>query len=286
MEIFEKVNPCHPDKVADRIAGAIVDLAYSKQENPKIAVELTLGHEVCCIIAESSVIIKPGEIKKIVNRIAPEIKKFLIRFVPQDEILSKNQEGRIRCGDNGYFIGLPTKNYQQSLTDLTHALYSLTRSDGKLLWGEDGKITVCQSNLDADVIKSAVYVPDIVINPLGSWTGGTGVDAGAVNRKLGSDLGDAVRGAGLHGKDLSKADVTLNILAHLFAEKYKAKITIACSIGDEDVTVIIKEPSGNSRVTLTFEEAVNIAHSYIKNLGGFEKFAEWGLIRPTQEKAV
>ena len=28
--MFEKVNPNHPDKVADRIAGAIVDLAYSK----------------------------------------------------------------------------------------------------------------------------------------------------------------------------------------------------------------------------------------------------------------
>ena len=26
---FEKVNPAHPDKIADRIAGAIVDLAYS-----------------------------------------------------------------------------------------------------------------------------------------------------------------------------------------------------------------------------------------------------------------
>lgn len=28
--MFEKVNPCHPDKVADKIAGALVDLAYKK----------------------------------------------------------------------------------------------------------------------------------------------------------------------------------------------------------------------------------------------------------------
>lgn len=28
--MFEKVNPAHPDKVADRIAGAMVDLAYRK----------------------------------------------------------------------------------------------------------------------------------------------------------------------------------------------------------------------------------------------------------------
>ena len=30
--MFEKVNPKHPDKIADRIAGAIVDLAYKKNE--------------------------------------------------------------------------------------------------------------------------------------------------------------------------------------------------------------------------------------------------------------
>ena len=38
--MIEKVNPSHPDKVADRIAGAIVDLAYNKQDNPKVAVEV------------------------------------------------------------------------------------------------------------------------------------------------------------------------------------------------------------------------------------------------------
>ena len=30
--MIEKVNPKHPDKVADRIAGAIVDLAYTKED--------------------------------------------------------------------------------------------------------------------------------------------------------------------------------------------------------------------------------------------------------------
>ena len=29
MLMFEKVNPAHPDKVADRIAGAVVDIAYT-----------------------------------------------------------------------------------------------------------------------------------------------------------------------------------------------------------------------------------------------------------------
>ena len=52
--MFEKVNPKHPDKIADRIAGAIVDLAYKKNENPKCAVEVLIGHDKCHIIAETS----------------------------------------------------------------------------------------------------------------------------------------------------------------------------------------------------------------------------------------
>ena len=47
------------------------------------------------------------------------------------------------------------------------------------------------------------------INPLGDWTGGTDVDTGATNRKLGSDMADSITGGGLHGKDLSKADVSV-----------------------------------------------------------------------------
>ena len=32
--MFEKVNPSHPDKIADRIAGALVDMAYAQRKNP------------------------------------------------------------------------------------------------------------------------------------------------------------------------------------------------------------------------------------------------------------
>ena len=52
--MIEKVNPSHPDKLADRIAGALVDLAYRKARNPKIAVEVLLGHGRCHIIIETS----------------------------------------------------------------------------------------------------------------------------------------------------------------------------------------------------------------------------------------
>ena len=52
--MFEKVNCMHPDKIADRIAGAMVDIAYNHQENPKVATEILIGHGHAHIIAESS----------------------------------------------------------------------------------------------------------------------------------------------------------------------------------------------------------------------------------------
>ena len=52
--MFEKVNPCHPDKVADRIAGAIVDLCYTKCKNPKVACEALIGHGECTLQIETS----------------------------------------------------------------------------------------------------------------------------------------------------------------------------------------------------------------------------------------
>ena len=54
--MIEKVNPSHPDKMADRIAGAIVDLAYKNNSNPKIAVEVLIGHGKCHAIIETTAI--------------------------------------------------------------------------------------------------------------------------------------------------------------------------------------------------------------------------------------
>ena len=106
---------------------------------------------------------------------------------------------------------------------------------------------------------------DSIVNPLGDWTGGTDVDTGATNRKLGSDMADGVTGGGLHGKDLSKADVSVNIYAFLKAQETNEVVKICCAIGD-------KEIDGKP-----YDEVVKIAKEYIESIGGFEKFAEWGL---------
>lgn len=115
--MIEKVNPSHPDKVADRIAGAIVDMAYKAEENPKIAVEVLVGHEVCHVIIETTSSIDEREVADAIDRIAGDI-GYDIVIVPQDAHLAENQEGKIRCGDNGIFKGLPLTEEQKELSSV------------------------------------------------------------------------------------------------------------------------------------------------------------------------
>ena len=119
--------------------------------------------------------------------------------------------------------------------------------------------------VDLNESKRQEMYKEAIINPLGEWTGGTDVDTGATNRKLGSDMADSVTGGGLHGKDLSKADVSVNIYAFLKAQETGNPVELCCAIGDETI-------DGKP-----YEEIVEIARKYIAEIGGFEKFAEWGL---------
>ena len=316
--MFEKVNPQHPDKVADRIAGAIVDLAYAKSENPKVAAEVLLGHGLCSLQIETSERLTAEELEAIVHRIAGEEVEVRALIVPQDVHLADNQAGAVRCGDNGIFRGCAPTHEQKLLTAIATSIYDRYPTDGKYLIGkykpnlkkaigergrdqivpsdEDTRsyaVTICQSNATYDEIlktfhdffegngggKVSPHVSTLkgkdgltryysaLINPLGPWTGGTDVDCGATNRKLGSDMGDGVTGGGLHGKDLSKADVSVNIWAYLESIRTGKEVTACCSIGDETVCGI------------PYADIVEQARLYIHSLGGFERFAEWGLIR-------
>lgn len=269
--MFEKVNPSHPDKLADRIAGALVDLAYEKKRNPKIAVEVLLGHGKCSIIAETSIEINEDKVISSVKRITGndgiEVE---YREYKQDPHLSDNQKTKLRCGDNGIFKGVPTTAEQKELSNIAHQIYWELPHDGKyILNKENNSLIVCQSNAGNKAIMNVIPEAssyNLVINPLGYWTGGINVDSGATNRKLGSDMGDAVTGGGLHGKDLTKADVSVNIYAYIKAQKTNAPVELYCAIGDETID------------GLPYVEIVNIARQFIEEKGGFEKFAEWGLL--------
>lgn len=240
-----------------------MDVAYQKEKNPKIAVEVLLGHGHCFVTIESSVRITREEVCQVVKRIAG-IEKVKLVFAYQDKFLAGNQKGKIRCGDNGIFKGMPVTTDEQYLTDFAIKLYQACPFDGKYIY-DSGKLIICQSNIHTKDLQDKF--PHAIVNPLGDWTGGSDVDSGATNRKLGSDMGGSVTGGGLHGKDLSKADVSINIYAFLKAQETRKPVELSCAIGDEYV-------DGKP-----YSEIVEIARHYINELGGFEKFAEWGLIR-------
>ena len=319
--MFEKVNPSHPDKVADRIAGAVVDLCYTKNKNPKVACEVLIGHGECNIQVETSEQISAEDIGAIVERIAGEDIETRALIVPQDCHLAANQRQGVRCGDNGIFKGVPPTHEQRLLTAIAASIYGQHPFDGKYIIGrfdyqnfirpsEGGKgskaVTICQSHATEEEIaelwnkfweqRGAKAVPrrpnrsgidncyrhdaygafSVKINPLGEWTGGPNTDSGATNRKLGSDMGDGVTGGGLMGKDLSKCDVSVNIVCFLKAVHSGQVVTAICSIGDENVTF---QYAGGKTETETFADVVEQARLYVHTLGGFEKFSEWGLIR-------
>ena len=280
--MFEKVNPCHPDKVADRIAGAIVDLCYTKCKNPKVACEVLIGHGECTLQIETSERLTAEELEAIVHRIAGEDIEVRALIVPQDVHLAANQQQGVKAGDNGIFKGCAPTHEQKLLTAIAASIYDRHPYDGKYIIQGKGRlaapefdVTICQSHLSREQepelrehLKNAYGIHLPTINPLGEWTGGPNTDSGATNRKLGSDMGEGVTGGGLHGKDLSKADVSVNIWCYLESIRTGHQVTASCSIGDETVNGI------------PYSEIVEKARLYIHTIGGFEKFAEWGLIRP------
>ena len=326
--MFEKVNPGHPDKMADRLAGAVVDLVYERaggltKANPRVACEVMAGHGRVDVQIETSLgrmDVRAEDIDPLIRRLFGERVVGNVLIAPQDAHLSENQtrglrsktfespdgtgdgvsQGQrvMRCGDNGIFKGVPPTHEQQLLTDVVADIYKVFPYDGKytihIPQGEQfAEITACQShvftdrdtedllvaawgnNRNDDPIFSGIWT----INPLGPWTGGIDVDCGCTNRKLGSDMGDGVTGGGLMGKDLSKADVSVNIVCFLKAVASGQVVTAICSIGDENVTFTYAD---GTQETERFADIVEQARLYIlTDCGGsFERFAEWGLIRP------
>lgn len=292
--MFEKVSPLHPDKIADRIAGAIVDYAYTLENDPKIAVEVLIGHNDCTVQIESNVDKKLDitELSKIIIDITQN-EELGIHYIinPQDEHLADNQKKEMRCGDNGIFLGRPKTSEESLLTKLVQKRYTRDKSDAKYIYDENRDyIVACEGghpkyefqpshnyeSFSNDASLTMLQKLRIIYNPLGNWTGGINVDTGATNRKLGSDMGRSVTGGGLHGKDLSKADVSVNIFCFLWANRLRKDVTASCAIGDK--TVEVNFGDGDYQY-IPFKEIVEVARNYIKEIGGFEKFAEYGLIR-------
>lgn len=272
MQITEKVSPLHPDKVADRIAGALVDYCYKLQKNPKCAFEVLIGHGHCFVTGETSVKIPWTFVGGVAEKISGEkLKEVRYVEVPQDEHLAKNQK-ELRCGDNGVFAGFPMPQIHKNAKAVCEQLYNKYPFDGKIIINDTThEMTICWSNTKNEQIRE-MFPEATLINPIGEWTGGTNVDTGITGRKLASDfygIEHPLGGGTMHGKDLSKADCSVNIYCFLKAQELKLPLKAICSIGDKDVLI-------NGQL-VPFAEIVETAREYINKIGGFEQLAKWGL---------
>lgn len=175
--MIEKVNPQHPDKIADRIAGALVDYTYTQSDMPKIAVEVLIGHGKVTIIAETSVIIPQETVEAIVQRISG-VKNVEYIEVPQDPHLAGNQSEKPRTGDNGIFKGVPTDEEVKELSEISKTIYGVFPTDGKYILDiAKNRLIICQSQATDQQIQELLGEKyELTINPLGYWTGGTDVD--------------------------------------------------------------------------------------------------------------
>lgn len=296
--MFEKVNPSHPDKIADRIAGAIVDIIKGLSPKAKVAAEVLAGHGNVHAIVETSFYdtdkaVQP--IKDAIDRICAveklENNKIKIDIVPQDVALEEN-EG---VGDNGVYYAKPITKEQAALARLASNIYSIYHTDGKYLIapyprGHGAVITICQSHGDSAQIRGAAHdfaesdeylqreQTIVKVNPLGDWTGGLDVDCGVTNRKLGSDLGyGSLGGGGLSGKDCSKGDVAINIWAFLLAQYQRQEVNACCTIGGLSVRYCL---DGGEWLVIPYRHVKLVAEYYIGVLGGYEALSTWGLIQP------
>lgn len=265
--MLEKVNPSHINKIADRIAGAMVDEAYRHQDFPNVSVEVMIGHGICDIIAETSYEFSKEFINQTVERITND--KHVRVFFSQS-IVEPIDIDNIKCGDNACVSVLPLSDEEKTLSRLAREVYSHYPTSGKYFINNNiNKIIICQSESNSEVFRQQLVSRDseIIINPLGDYNIDSNKTTGSNNSQLFSDLGRTLGTVALHGRDATNTDVVLAVYAFLKAQESKQVVTVSCCIGDDTI-----EGYPFSAICKA------VRHHILNQIGGFEKMAEWGLL--------
>ena len=176
--------------MADRLAGAVVDLVYERaggltKANPRVACEVMAGHGRVDVQIETSLgrlDLRADDLDPLIHRLFGERVEGNVLIAPQDPHLSDNQTRGLRCGDNGIFKGCPPTEEQRVLTAIAATMWENFKSDGKYLLGrylpnlekaigergrdqivpsdEDTRsyaVTICQSNATYDEILKTFH---------------------------------------------------------------------------------------------------------------------------------
>ena len=156
--MFEKVNAGHPDKMADRLAGAVVDLVYERaggadESEPPRSLRGDGGARQGGRTDRDEpwpTGLAADDLDPLIHRLFGERVEGNVLIAPQDPHLSDNQTHGLRCGDNGIFKGCPPTEEQRVLTAIAATIYGSIPYDGKyIIEQRDGQwdLTVCQSHL-------------------------------------------------------------------------------------------------------------------------------------------
>lgn len=268
MKTAEYVSPKHPDKIADQISDAIVDLCLSKDPDARVAVEVLGGHGRVRIIGESSLFPFPlEEAKRIVNRIAgPDLDIEIYIEKQSPEIAQGVDTGG--AGDQGIMIGYACDDNPYMLPqelalarELCQRIYQVFPYDGKTqITLDDSKnimaVVASFQNAPASELEKMVKYwldskdkkwesPAIYVNPAGDWkVGGFDADTGLTGRKLMVDnYGPQINVGGgcFSGKDGTKVDrsgayiarkIAVDLLVKHNAKAVKVKLAYAIGVAD------------------------------------------------------
>lgn len=252
-----KVSPNYVGKVADRIAGAIVDHAYELKKNPKIRVDVTINDSFCLIVVYSSCHIGESVVKEIVKRISG------IENVKYDFTLIDGYNKDFSCSENVSVKARIEGDNDRRVVSVCNDIFNHT-DDQVCCEFEYPNMTIRTSKkIDLDKVDFCVNHNDISMkvvsddfNPKSSMS----------NTSTVSDMGMIV--TYLHGRDVFNPHVSLAIYAYLLAEKKGGEVCISCKKGDTIVNGV------------KYTSIVNKVKKYINGVGGFEKLAEWGMYRP------
>lgn len=255
-----KVTPSTVNKLADRIAGAVVDLAYTKKEDSWTVCDVLLDKRFCFVSLETEVEIMDHEIERIVRTLS-ENSSLPLHITRRSPCFS-SEEVSTKCIGMRSFCAAPLSPEQSSLAGLAEMVFYRNGSAGRYV-NRDSKIFAYMKSDNSfadDLYARLEGKVNFVLLELKD-------SAGASNRELASDLGSCYLGGGVCGKCTAHPDVAVAIYAFLKASAEHRPVAVHCSFMDDEV-------DGRP-----YQEIVAMAKSYIVEVGGFERLAEWGLIR-------
>jgi S-adenosylmethionine synthetase len=247
MRTAECVTPKHPDKMADQISDAILDLCLQYDDSSRVAIEVLGGHGEVYICGEltTGALIPDKAIAKIVERIVGyEPKKLIINIVKQSPEITQGVDTG-GAGDQGIMKGYACDDNEEMIPQEMYLARSLCKFlfekypyDGKTqITLADGKIetlvasfqNVPKKELEASVLEWLTNESptghtqpfNLHCNPAGDWSqGGFDADTGLTGRKLmvdnyGPQL--SIGGGAFSGKDATKVDRSAAYMARKIA---------------------------------------------------------------------